>query len=260
MKHRATRTLKLTLAFEGTAFSGWQRQPGVRTVQAEVESALATIEERPVTVVAAGRTDAGVHARALVASVDVQKPLAAEVFHRALNVRLPDDVRVMAVEEASPGFDARRHAKTKTYHYVIANGPDPSPFIRRVVWHVPHALDVAAMSRAASAIVGRHDFAAFRAAGGDVLTSVRHILRSEFDRDPNVPSPAGAPALLRYHVTGSGFLRHMVRNIVGTLVEIGKGRWPAEEMAAILASRDRSRAGPTAPPQGLTLVRVTYDR
>jgi tRNA pseudouridine38-40 synthase len=254
------RTLKLTLAYEGTAFSGWQRQPGERTVQAVLEDALASIEERPVTVVAAGRTDTGVHARAQVVSVEVRKPHEVAVFRRALNVRLPEDVRVMDIEVARTGFNARREATTKTYHFAIANGPDPSPFIRRVVWHVPQALDIGAMSRAAKAVEGRHDFAAFQATGGDVRTSVRRVLRSDFGPDSASSHLPGSAVLLRYRITGTGFLRHMVRNIVGTLVDIGKGRWPAEEMASILASRDRGRAGPTAPPEGLTLVRVTYDR
>lgn len=250
------RTLKLTLAYEGTAFSGWQRQPDARTVQAVVEDALASIEGRQVAVVAAGRTDAGVHARALVASADVAKPHAPAVFARALNACLPDDVRVMAVEMAAPGFNARRDARAKTYHYVIANGPDPGPFVRRLVWHVPQVLDIGAMSEAASAITGRHDFAAFQATGSDVRTTIRRVFRSEVTADPAAP---GSPRLIRYRITGTGFLRHMVRNIAGTLVEIGKGRWPPEEMAAILASRNRSRAGATAPPQGLTLVRVFYE-
>ena len=260
MRSEGPRTLKLTLAYEGTAFSGWQRQLGERTVQAVVEDALASIEERPVAIVAAGRTDAGVHAQALVASVEVHKPHDAAVFQRALNVRLPDDVRVMEVEEARTGFHARRDATSKTYHYVIACGPSPSPFLRRVVWHVPQKLDIDAMSMAAKAVVGQHDFAAFQASGGDVRTSVRRVLRSDFGPDP-VPGRirGGSTALLRYRITGTGFLRHMVRNIVGTLVDIGKGRWPAEEMAVILASRDRARAGATAPPEGLTLVRVSYD-
>lgn len=249
-------TLKLTLAYEGTAFAGWQRQPGARTVQAAVEDALASIEERPVAVVAAGRTDAGVHARALVASADVTKRHAPAVFVRALNARLPEDVRVMAVEVAPPGFHARRDATAKTYHYVIANGPDPAPFVRRLVWHVPQALDVAAMSEAAALVTGRHDFAAFQAAGGDVRTTIRRVFRSEVIADP---AASGTARLIRYRITGTGFLRHMVRNIAGTLVAIGKGRWPPEEMAAILASRTRSRAGATAPPEGLTLVRVFYD-
>jgi tRNA pseudouridine38-40 synthase len=246
------RTLKLTLAYEGTAFAGWQRQPGERTVQALVEEALAAIDERPVAVVAAGRTDAGVHALAQVASAEVSTGLPPAVLVRALNVRLPDDVRVARVEEAPPGFDARRAARAKAYRYTIAQGEDPGPFVRRLVWHVPQPLDVAAMIEAAAALGGEHDFAAFQASGGDVKTSVRRLVQSRLVYEP------GRPVYLRYEVTGTGFLRHMVRNIVGTLVDIGKGRWPATEMPAILGSRTRQRAGVTAPPQGLVLVRVIY--
>jgi tRNA pseudouridine38-40 synthase len=246
------RTLALTLAYEGTAFAGWQRQPGLRTVQAVIEEALAAIEERPVTLVAAGRTDAGVHARAQVASADVVNGLAPAVLLRALNVRLPDDVRVVAVADAPPGFDARRAATAKRYQYTIAVGADPGPFVRRLVWHVPQRLDTTAMAAAAAMLVGEHDFAAFQASGGDVRTSVRRLLVSR------LVEQAGTPRYLRYQVTGTGFLRHMVRNIVGTLVDIGKGRWPPEEMAAILASRTRRRAGRTAPAQGLVLERVIY--
>lgn len=246
------RTLKLTLAYEGTAFAGWQRQPEARTVQAVLEDSLAVIEERPVAVVAAGRTDAGVHALGQVVSVVVTNRLPPGVLVRALNVRLPGDVRVVAVEEAPPGFDARRHARTKHYRYTIALGADPGPFVRRVVWHLPGRLDVPAMSRAAALLAGQHDFAAFQASGGDVLTSERQLLESRVVEEP------GCPHYVRYEVTGTGFLRHMVRNIVGTLVDVGRHRWPAEHMTDILASRSRQRAGRTAPPQGLVLVRVQY--
>jgi tRNA pseudouridine38-40 synthase len=247
-----SRTVALTLAYEGTAFAGWQRQPGERTVQQVVEEALSTIEERPVAVVAAGRTDAGVHARGQVVSATVLNRLPPAVLTRALNVRLPEDVRVVSVADARPGFDARRDARAKVYHYTIALGADPGPFVRRVVWHVPQRLDVPAMRQAAAMLAGEHDFAAFQASGGDVLTSVRRLFRSE------LIETAGPPRLLRYRVAGTGFLRHMVRNIVGTLVDIGKHRWPAEEMADILRSRSRQRAGATAPPHGLVLVRVIY--
>ncbi len=246
------RTLAITLAYEGTAFAGWQRQLGVRTVQAVFEDALAAIDERPVTCVAAGRTDAGVHAWGQVVSAAVATRLSPAVLVRALNVRLPDDVRVTSVVDAPPGFDARRAARAKVYRYTIAQGADPGPFVRRLVWHIPQRLDVPAMQRAAVLLLGEHDFAAFQATGGDVRTTTRRILESRLADEP------GPPRYLRYQVTGTGFLRHMVRNIVGTLVDIGKGRWPADEMTAILASRSRHRAGATAPPHGLVLVRVDY--
>jgi tRNA pseudouridine38-40 synthase len=246
------RAIRLTLAYEGTAFAGWQRQPGARTVQAAIEDALAVIEERPVTVVAAGRTDAGVHALAQVASADVFNRLPPLVLMRAINVRLPEDVRVTEVGDAPPGFNARHDARAKVYRYTIAVGDDPGPFVRRVVWHIPQRLDVPAMTRAAARLVGEHDFSAFQAAGGDVKTSVRRLLASELRDEP------GMPHYLRYDVTGTGFLRHMVRNIVGTLVDVGRHRWPPEHIVDILASKTRHRAGATAPPQGLALVRVIY--
>lgn len=246
------RTIRLTLAYEGTAFAGWQRQPGERTVQAAVEDALAIVDERPIAVVAAGRTDAGVHALAQVASAEVVNRLPPAVLMRAINVRLPDDVRVTRVDEAPPGFSARHDARAKVYRYTMAVGDDPGPFVRRVVWLIPYRLDVPAMTHAAALLVGEHDFSAFQAAGGDVKTSVRRLLSSELRDEP------GPPHFLRYEVTGTGFLRHMVRNIVGTLVDIGKHRWPADDILDILASKTRHRAGATAPPQGLVLVRVMY--
>jgi tRNA pseudouridine38-40 synthase len=230
------RVIKMTLAYEGTAFAGWQRQPDARTVQDALEQALAIIEERPVA----------------VASVAVRNRLPARVLMRALNVRLPHDLRVTAIEDVAPDFDARRHARAKVYHYTMALGDDPGPFVRRLVWHIPHPLDVPAMTIAASLLVGEHDFAAFQATGSDVQTSVRRLLRSALMDDP------GTPRFLRYQVTGTGFLRHMVRNIVGTLVEVGRRRWPPEEILSILRSRSRQRAGATAPPQGLVLVNVLY--
>jgi tRNA pseudouridine38-40 synthase len=249
---RPTRTLALTVAYEGTDFAGWQRQPGARTVQEVLESALAIIEGQQVGVVAAGRTDAGVHALAQVVSVDVTNRLPAATLQRALNVRLPGDVRVTQVAEKPPGFNARRDARSKAYRYTLLLDPSPSPFVRRVVWAMPPRLDLTAMHQAAAMVVGEHDFAAFQAAGGDVRTSVRRVLRSRLRMVP------GPPACVHYDIEGTGFLRHMVRNIVGTLVEIGRGRWPAEYMHELLASRDRRRAGATAPPEGLVLVRVRY--
>jgi len=246
------RTIALTLAYEGTGFAGWQRQPGERTVQAILEDVLAVIDEQSVTAIAAGRTDAGVHALGQVVSAEVRNDLPPEVLFRAINVRLPEDVRVLSVTDAPRGFDARRDARAKVYRYTMALGPAPGPFVRRVVWHIPQQLSLAAMQTAAAALVGEHDFAAFQAAGGDLRSSVRRLSESVLIDEP------GRPHYLRYQVTGSGFLRHMVRNIVGTLVDIGKHRWPPEEIAAIVASRSRQRAGATAPPQGLVLVKVLY--
>jgi len=243
------RTLKLTIAYDGTAFAGWQMQANQRTVQGALEEALLPIEGTRVVVHAAGRTDAGVHAAGQVISFSLASQIPCDALARALNVRLDQDVRVMHAEDAPETFNARFDARTKTYHYAIYQASVVPPPLRHFVWHIPRALDVAAMNEAAAALVGEHDFAAFRAAGGDVVTTRREILASHMvSRDGQVV----------YEVTGTGFLRHMVRNIVGTLVDIGRGRRPVEDMIRVLLSGDRAHASATAPPQGLTLVRVDY--
>jgi tRNA pseudouridine38-40 synthase len=243
------RTLKLTLQYDGTDYAGWQRQPNGVSVQELVERALEPIEGHPVTVVGAGRTDAGVHALAQVASVDIESGIETAAIGRALNATLPADVRVTAAEEAPAGFNARFSATGKAYEYRIWTGPFVPPFERRYVWHVPQPLDIDRMREAAASLVGTHDFSAFRAAGSDVATSERtiHDLRIAADG-----------ARVTISVSGNGFLRHMVRSIAGTLVEVGLGRRPAPSVSAALASRERAQAGPTAPARGLFLVRVEY--
>ena len=251
------RVIKLTLAYDGTAYVGWQRQPNGPSIQALVEDALAPIEGRPVTVAGAGRTDAGVHALGQVASVELSTAIDPETLARALNATLPPDVRVLAAEEAAPGFHARFSATGKTYRYQIRQAPVVSPFEHRYVWHLPRPLDAAAMARAAPALEGRHDFASFQAAGSDVATTVRTVTAVRVEtRAPAAPPDMGA--LLVVEVDADGFLRHMVRTIVGTLVEVGAGRRPPSDMAALVEARDRSRAGATAPARGLSLVCVAY--
>jgi tRNA pseudouridine38-40 synthase len=263
---------------------GWQRQATGVSIQGILEEAFEPFEGGPVTVYGAGRTDAGVHALAQVASVRTRSEHAADTLRRALNAVLPADVRVLAVEDAAPDFHARYDAVSKTYAYRIANGAVVSAFDHRYVWHVPGRLSLEAMRRGAAALVGRHDFAAFQSSGGDVETTEREILsievgsdrgstgvrpgfdqgstgvRSGSDEGQTGDRPAAAPIKppLVITVTGDGFLRHMVRTIAGTLVDVGLGRWPAADVAGILASRDRRRAGRTAPAAGLFLVRVDY--
>jgi tRNA pseudouridine38-40 synthase len=264
------RTLKLLVAYDGTSFVGWQRQAEGISVQGLLEQAFGILEGAPVPVVGAGRTDAGVHATGQVASLQLQSALPAADLLRALNAHLPDDVRVLAVEDAADGFHARFQARSKTYEYRIMNGPLVSPFARRYVWHVPVALDPGRMQEAARLIEGRHDFACFQSTGGSARTSVRRVFRSDISTGDGAAPPAAATAivpepavpggrLIVYRVTGDGFLRHMVRAIVGTLVEIGRGAADAELMRTLLAAGTRAGAGPTAPASGLCLTTVSYN-
>ena len=249
------RVLKLTIEYDGTDLVGWQRQPEGISIQGLLEDALAAFEGGPVMVHGAGRTDAGVHALAQIASVALSAGHDANAIQRGLNAVLPPSVRVVSVEDAPSGFHARFDATGKIYEYRVVNAPFVSPFLVRYAWHVPQRLDVDAMRIAAGALVGRHDFAVFQGAGSDVRDTVRTIESIEWRGDVGA---LGNAAPLTVTITADGFLRHMVRSIVGTLVEVGAGRWPPGEVAAILASRDRSRVGRTAPPQGLFLVRVRY--
>jgi tRNA pseudouridine38-40 synthase len=260
------RTLKITLSYDGTRFVGWQRQArgphGARlrrgvevegdSIQGLLEDALARFEGGPVTAHGAGRTDAGVHALGQVASATVSFTHAPDTLVRALNAQLPDDVRVLEVAEAPPEFHARFSARSKTYRYQIRAGTAGDPFTRAFVWQLAEPLDVAAMRQAAAQLVGTHDFAAFQSTGTETASTVRTIFTSDL-REPDGPAP------LVFEISGDGFLRHMVRAIVGTLVEIGRGRRPAGSMAQLVDGGTRAQAGATAPPHGLFLVRVDYD-
>lgn len=246
------RTLKLTIQYDGTPYVGWQRQPNGVSIQALLEEALAPIEGRPVSVHGAGRTDAGVHALGQVASATVTTPLETATLGRALNAVLPPDVRVLAVEEAPEAFHARFSARSKTYEYRIVNAPLVSAFLHRHAWHLPQPLDFDAMRTAASPLVGAHDFAGFQGAGSAVGSTERTIF------DLRIEDGGGFDLPYIVRLSGDGFLRHMVRNIVGTLAEVGAGRWDPWRVLEILESRDRSLAGPTAPAHGLFLVRVDY--
>ncbi len=251
------RTLRLTLEYDGSGYVGWQRQAEGVSIQGLLEDALAPFEGAPVTVHGAGRTDAGVHALGQVASVILRHAAHdAPTLQRALNAVLPDDVRVVGLVDAAAGFHARFDATGKTYEYRIVNAPYVSAFGFRHAWHVPGPLDRAAMRDGASALVGRHDFAAFQATGGEVATTVRTISAIAFDESPAAGVADGSLVL---RVSGDGFLRHMVRAIAGTLVDVGLGRWPAAHVGTILESGDRAAAGRAAPPHGLFLVRVHYE-
>ncbi|HXE79486.1 MAG TPA: tRNA pseudouridine(38-40) synthase TruA [Vicinamibacterales bacterium] len=259
-------TFKLLLAYDGTDLVGWQRQPEGVSVQGLLEDALAPFQAEPVSVVGAGRTDAGVHATGQVASTHLMSPaVGAGELQRALNARLPPTVRVIGAEDAPPSFHARFDARTKTYEYRILNGPVVSPFVHRYAWHVPWPLDVDRMAQAARAIEGTHDFACFQSTGSDVATSVRQVFESRVVLAPSAPAPAVVPdaviegdRLIVYRITGTGFLRHMVRAIVGTLVEIGRGSADPRLVSRLLEGGVRAAAGPTAPARGLCLAAVSY--
>jgi len=243
------RTVRLTLAYEGTDLHGWQIQPERATVQGLVMSAAARVLGEPVRVIGASRTDAGVHARRQVASLSTSAEMAPAALQRALNALLPPTVRVVDAREAPAGFDARRWARGKRYAYLIDRGTPADPFLRRHAWHVPFPLDAAAMAAAARAVRGKHDFSAFCAAAGRdrtpvcTIRSVRVVTRRR---------------MLAVCIAGDSFLHHMVRNIVGSLVEIGRGAQGPGWIVELLHGRDRTRAGPTAPAHGLVLVRVLY--
>ncbi len=262
-----SRTLKIVLAYDGTDLVGWQRQPEGVSVQAELEEALAAIDGQKVIVIGAGRTDAGVHALGQVASCRIEHSLPTDQLARALNARLPGEIRVLRVEDAPATFHARYSARLKTYRYLILNDTLVSPFERRYVWHVPSPLDLDAMGEAARHLEGGRDFSALQGAGSATKTATRTVVFARVRLLEAAEMPGGSLTLaarpdggrlIAFEMCGSGFLRHMVRNAVGTLVEIGLGRRGTAWMAEVLASGDRSAAGPTAPASGLFLVSVDY--
>jgi tRNA pseudouridine38-40 synthase len=247
---RVMRTLKLTVAYDGTNYVGWQRQANGVSVQQVLEEAFAPLVGGVApTVAGASRTDAGVHARGQVASVNTDSDLSVMAVWRALNVRLPADIRVLSVEDARPGFHARFHAASKSYRYRMVTSPVLQPFDRLYAWHAPEPKKIEWMRDAAAYLVGRHDFASFQARGAFVRDTVRTIHRLDLTADGDE---------IQIECEGDGFLRHMVRAIAGTLVEIGAGSRDPASMPAVLAARDRRAAGRTAPASGLTLVAVRY--
>jgi tRNA pseudouridine38-40 synthase len=265
---------KLTVAYDGTRFHGWQVQPGLPTIQGTLADALLKITGESILPQGSGRTDTGVHALGQVASVSLTTPIPPSNLQRALNNLLPGSIRILRLEAASPDFHARHSARRKTYEYRICPEPVCPPTLAAFVWNCSWPLELAAMQRASAYVVGDHDFTSFAATDPDL--AIRSADEDESLAEESVNIPRGAVRtifasawkestmpdgvrLLCYRVTGSGFLHHMVRNLVGTFVDVGRGRTSDAAMPAILEARSRSAAGPTAPPQGLFLVNVEYD-
>lgn len=253
------RTLKAILAYDGSGFVGWQRQRCGRSVQGELERVCAEIEGRSVPIAAAGRTDAGVHALGQVVSFQLLHHIDTGTLVRAFNAKLPPSIRVIDIQQVDDGFHARFSANEKTYRYYISSGAVASPFTRAHTWHVGRTLDFQSIQIAGQAFVGEHDFSAFQATGTKVKSTVRNIYRVGVSTVESTPGTAlGTGQLLVVEVVGDGFLRHMVRIMVGTLVGVGSGRRTVESVSEIIASRQRDLAGVTAPACGLFLVSVRY--
>ncbi len=246
-------TFSLTMAYDGTDFSGWQRHPGRRTIQEELEATLERITGQRSKCIASGRTDAGVHALGQVVSFTSETRLAPDVIARALNAELPEDLYIFEVTQAPDGFHALRHAVRKRYRYIIEDGRPRDLFDRKYLWHIYRRLDVPAMREAAATLVGTYDFLSFQSTGSSRLTTTRTVFDIVVERRPSERTDR-----LFIEVEADGFLYNMVRNIVGTLVQVGKGQEPTTWPAQVLALRDRRKAGMTAPAQGLFLLWVGY--
>jgi tRNA pseudouridine38-40 synthase len=242
--------IKLTLEYDGTHYVGWQIQENGPSVQGRIQRALAELLGESITITGAGRTDSGVHAAGQVAHFDAPRPLPLKAYWMGLNGMLPDDIAVLSAEEVDPAFDARRWARGKRYRYRIGNRRSRSPMRRFTHWEIFQPLDLDAMRKGAELLVGEHDFQSFRAADCQSPTSVRKLNRVELSR-------AGADELV-LDVEGTAFLKHMVRNIAGSLADVGRGKRPPSWVGEVLAAHDRTLAGATAPPQGLTLLEVLY--
>jgi tRNA pseudouridine38-40 synthase len=241
--------IKLTIEYDGTNYHGWQTQARGPTVQAVLEEALAVFFGQSIRIIGSGRTDAGVHAMGQVANFHTDKAFDRHRVLRGLNALTPRDITIKDTQPVANSFDARRDARARTYHYHILNRPTPSPFYLNRAWHLHAGLDIDPMRAALGCLVGEHDFSSFRAAGCDAEHPVRRIYETSIEKRGE---------LLIYAIEGTAFLRHMVRNIVGTLAEIGQGIRTPESFAELLAARDRTRAGLTAPAHGLYLIEVKY--
>lgn len=256
------RTIKLLIQYNGAGFSGWQIQPGKRTVQGTLQDTLRKVLCDDIALLGCSRTDAGVHALGQVAHFKTKNPIALSKLHQALKRLMPDDIAVIKVTDEAATFHSQHKAKKKLYRYWIWNAPIVQPHLKGMSWHIPKPLNLLAMKKAAKYLVGTHDFMSFRAADATTKTSVRTIYQIRFRKADWVgkvfENSKGGQGLFCIEFVGNGFLKNMIRNIMGTLVDIGRGRIPPEEMKVILKSRDRQQAGMKVPAQGLFLVKVYY--
>jgi tRNA pseudouridine38-40 synthase len=243
------RNIVLTIAYDGTQYHGWQCQPNALTVQEVFSKTVEKILDHPVKIYAGGRTDTGVHAMGQVINFYTEKRIELASLAKGLNSLLPRDIRVKDTREEGSSFHARYSAKAKTYVYCILNAPYNSPFLERYTWHISYALDISAMDYAARILLGKHDFSAFKKKDEMYKSSVREIVRAGVKRKGDI---------IYFIIEAEGFLRYMVRNIVGTLVLAGAGKITIEEFTAILESKEREKAGPTAPARGLFLRKIKY--
>ena len=241
--------IKLTIEYDGTHYHGWQIQSHGETIQSVLEKALATFFGNPIRLIGSGRTDAGVHALGQVANFFCEQEPSLHRLQRGLNALTPENITIKEVEIVPDAFNARRDARSRIYEYHILNRPSPSPFFLNRAWHVHDPLEVGAMREAIGCLEGEHDFSSFQAAGCDAAHAVRKIYRASLENRGE---------LLVFTVEATAFLRHMVRNIIGTLVEVGRGLRTPQSFAQLLESRDRTKAGPTAPAHGLFLIEVKY--
>ncbi|WP_449244142.1 tRNA pseudouridine(38-40) synthase TruA [Desulfobacca acetoxidans] len=246
-----TRTICLTLEYDGTAYHGWQRQANALTIQEVVETCLARLTGQVIRLHSSGRTDAGVHALGQVAHFLTTSRLPLSAFREGLNSLLPRDLAILNVCDAPAGFHARYSATAKTYEYRILNRPVRSPVHCNYCWWLARPLDQGLLRQAAGYILGEQDFAAFQASGGSVKTTTRQVMAASWEEKPG--------GWRIFQITANGFLRGMVRALVGTMVEVGWGKRSPEDLKRLLAARDRRQAGPTAPAAGLYLVEVRYD-
>jgi len=247
---------KLLIQYDGTDFHGWQVQENDRTIQGEIERVISTLEGEPVRVVGSGRTDAGVHADGQVANVILNKPWTPLTLQKAINGNMCRDIRIMKAEEASDDFHARFSAKQKTYIYRVINAPVMSPFWRRFAQHEGRPLDIARMNDAAKLFLGEHDWTAFASARTDGENKVRTVRRFDIR---STCEPRANAALVEFEISANGFLRYMVRSIVGSLLEVGRGERDLETVGQAIVSGERKQAATTATAKGLTLHRVDYD-